>query len=72
MLFHMKWTNLISDLLQRGYTYKDIGEFVGMTGANICALQSNPRQQPRWAAGQAMILLHKKAMRRYPKIDTAA
>ena len=72
MLFVMNWTNLIRDLLQRGYKYKDIGEFVGMTGANISSLESNPRQQPRWQAGERLIALHKKTMRKYPKVDTRA
>ena len=68
----MNWTQLITDLLKRGHTYKTIGEYVGMTGENMRALQSNPRQQPRWNAGQLLIELHKKALRKYPKIDDAA
>lgn len=72
MLFCMNFPSMISDLLKRGYTYKTIGELVGMTGENIRALESNPRQQPRWQAGEHLIALHKKAMRKYPHVDTAA
>lgn len=68
----MNWTQLISDLLKRGHTYKTIGDYVSMTGENIRSLQSNPRQQPRWAAGQLLIELHKKTMRKYPRIKDAA
>lgn len=68
----MNFPSIISDLLKRGYTYKTIGEFVGMSGENIRALEANPRQQPRWRAGEHLIALHKKAMRKYPKVDTHA
>ena len=70
--FFMNFPTLISDLVARGYTYKTIGELVGMTGENIRALETNPNQQPRWRAGELLIALHKKAMRKFPKVDTHA
>ena len=60
----MNWTQLIKDLLERGHTYRTIGEAAGMTSENIRALERNVRQQPRWPAGQAIIALHKRAMRK--------
>ena len=63
---------MINNLLQRGYTYRTIGEAVGMTEGNVRAMLSNPRQQPRWAAGNKLIDLHKSVMRKHPRINTAA
>ena len=68
----MNWTETINDLLQRGYTFASIGREIGTTGAAVRAMMLNKGQQPRWSTGQKVIGLHKKAMRRYPKIDTSA
>ena len=68
----MNFTNMINDLLQRGYTYRTIGDAVGMTEGNVRAMLSNPRQQPRWAVGDKLIELHKAVMSKCPRIDAVA
>lgn len=60
----MVWSELISDLVQRGYTTTDIGSGCGVTGAAIRALIINAGQEPRWITGDRLIALHKKVMRR--------
>ena len=68
----MNWTQLIDDLRKRGETFESIGSTIGCTGAAVRAISNNPEQQPRWHTGDALIKLHSKVMRRYPKIDTHA
>lgn len=65
----MNWTDMINDLLQRGYTFKSIGENIGMTGENVRALVRNHGQQPRWEAGNSLIKLHGKVMRRKAQVN---
>ena len=59
---------MISDLIQRGYNYREIAADIGISEGNVRALLSNPMQQPRWAVGDKLITLHKRAMRKRPKI----
>jgi len=66
------WTEIISDLLQRGYTLAAIGEHIGTTGAAVRAMAIKTGHQPRWITGNELIKLHKKVMRKYPKVDTFA
>jgi len=68
----MIWTNIISDLLQRGYTYAAIGAEIGTTGAAVQMMMRNDNHQPRWITGDKLIALHKRAMRKFPHVDTAA
>ena len=68
----MNWNLTIDELLQRGHTFASIGREIGTTGAAVRAMMLNPDQQPRWATGQRVIELHKKAMRKHPRIDTDA
>lgn len=68
----MNWMTTISELLQRGYTFESIGREIGTTGAAVRAMMRNANQQPRWSTGNKILLLHKAAMRKYPRIDTAA
>lgn len=68
----MIWADTINDLLQRGYTYAAIGNEIGTTGAAVQMMMRNKNHQPRWSTGDKLIALHKKVMRKYPKIDTAA
>ena len=68
----MNWTDTINDLLQRGYTFASIGREIGTTGAAVRAMMLNADQQPRWSTGEKILGLHKKAMRKYPKVDTHA
>jgi hypothetical protein len=72
ILIHMNWTETINDLLQRGYTFASIGREIGTTGAAVRAMMRNQGQQPRWSTGQKVIDLHKKTMRKFPRIDTTA
>ena len=64
----MNWKTTIEDLLQRGYTLASIGREIGTTGAAVRAMMLNPDQQPRWSTGEKLRALHKKVMRKYPKI----
>lgn len=68
----MNWKNTIEDLLQRGYTYASIGAEIGATGQAVRAFMDDPTRNPRWHTGDKLISLHKRVMRRCPKIDTAA
>jgi hypothetical protein len=60
----MNWTNVINDLLQRGYTFEAIGRDIGCTGAAVRAMARNSEQQPRWNTGDKLVKLHAKVMRR--------
>lgn len=66
----MEFTDMISDLLQRGYTLQKIGDAIGTTESNVRAMLTNSRQRPRWDTGDKLITLHKKTMRKYPKVNT--
>jgi hypothetical protein len=68
----MNWTNIITDLLQRGYTFAAIGEHIGTTGAAVRAMATKYGHQPRWITGDRLISLHKKVMKKYPRVDTLA
>jgi len=72
MMWGMKWKTLIEDLLKRGYTQASLGRELEITGEAVRALTINFDQEPRYKTGAALIALHKKAMRKYPKIDAAA
>ena len=68
----MNWTNLINDILQRGYTFEAIGREIGVTRGAVQAMMRNEGQQPRWHTGNKLVKLHAKVMRKYPRIDTHA
>lgn len=68
----MNWKSTIEDLLQRGHTYASIGAEIGATGQAVRAFMVDDTRNPRWHTGDKLIAMHKKAMRKYPKIDTAA
>jgi len=68
----MNWTNVITDLLQRGHTFVSIGEAINVTPAAVRAMMKNIGQQPRWHTGNALIKLHSKVMRKYQRVDTKA
>jgi len=68
----MNWTNVISDLLQRGYTFASIGRELNVTTPAVRAMMNNVGQQPRWHTGDKLLALHRKAMRKYPRINDAA
>ena len=59
----MNWKNIVEDLLKRGHTSRSLGDDIGVTGASIRALISNPRQEPRYSTGARLLELHKKTMR---------
>lgn len=68
----MDFKKIITDLQQRGYTLERIGLDIGVTAPAVRALLNNRGQQPRWVTGDKLITMHKKAMRKHPKIDTVA
>ncbi len=68
----MNWTTIISDLLKRDYTYSSIGRELDVTSAAVRALMNNVDQQPRWVTGNKLLALHRKVMRKYPRINDAA
>jgi hypothetical protein len=68
----MNWTNLIDDLLQRGHTFRSISDELGVTPAAVRAMMHNAGQQPRWNTGDRLVSLHKRMMRKYPRINTHA
>ena len=63
---------MITEMLERGETPTTIARAVDLTSANVSALMRNESQQPRWITGEKIIKLHKKIMRRYPKVDARA
>jgi len=68
----MNWKNLIDDLLQRGHTFRSISDDLGVTPAAVRAMANNAGQQPRWNTGDRLVSLHKRVMRKYPRINTHA
>lgn len=68
----MNWASMIIEMLARGQTHRSIGEHAGVTEGNVRALVTNPHQQPRWGVGESLIALHRRVIRRYPKIDELA
>ena len=68
----MNWKTIVEDLLKRGYSMASLGREIGVTGEAMRALRINLDQDPRYSTGAKLLELHKKAMRKYPKIDTAA
>lgn len=60
----MNWKKIIQDLIETGHTFNGLGRKVGITGAGVRALTINAGQSPRWETGDALIALHKKAMRK--------
>lgn len=68
----MNWTNIITEITQRGYTMADVARLVDVEPVTIQALKHGRNQQPRWVTGDRLLALHRKVMRKYPKIDTHA
>lgn len=68
----MNWTNIIDEIIQRGYTMADIARHVGVEPVTIRALKHGRNSQPRWPTGDKILALHKKMMRKYPRIDDVA
>jgi transcriptional regulator with XRE-family HTH domain len=68
----MNWKNIIDDLLQRGFTLISIADAIGLTSSAVWQLKNNSGQQPRWEAGDKLLTLHRRVMRRYPRINDAA
>ena len=68
----MNWINIIEEITQRGYTMADVARHVGVAPVTIQALKHGRNEQPRWATGDKLLALHRKLMRKYPRIDTAA
>lgn len=68
----MNWKTIVDELLKRGETYASIGREVGITSANVRMLVVNDGQQPRWPTGDKLIRMHKRLLRKYPKIDDVA
>jgi transcriptional regulator with XRE-family HTH domain len=68
----MNWKIIINDLLQRGFTLISIADAVGVTSSAVWQLKNNSGQQPRWEAGDKLLTLHRRAMRRYPSINERA
>ena len=70
---YMNWKTVITELLARGETLTSIATYVGgITPASIGALMRNPGQQPAWITGEKLLAMHKRLLRKYPRIDTTA
>lgn len=59
----MNWQNIIHDLLAAGYTQREIGESVGRGQSWVADVAAGRYDDLKWADGQALLRLHKKAMR---------
>ena len=68
----MDWYRIIGDMLQRGETLESIGLATGTSGVNIGNLMRDPTRNPRWHLGDAILAMHGRIMRSYPKVDTVA
>ena len=60
----MDFKTIITDLQSKGYTLGMIAKEIGTTRPGVSAIMHNEGQQPRWATGDKLIQLHRKAMRR--------
>lgn len=68
----MNWTQIIEDITKRGYTMANVARLIGVEPVTIQALRHGRSANPQWPTGDALIRLHKKVMRKYPKVDTVA
>ena len=64
--------SLIRDLLKRGMTEASIAAEVGQTRQNIHNILVRDTHIPNWEVGHALIAMHRKTMKKYPKIDDVA
>ncbi|SRR5574340_61464 len=63
---------MIADLVARGYTIKTLAKELGVTQKVIVEMENKTTSRGAHRAGFDLYKLHKKAMRKYPHVDTAA
>ena len=68
----MNFQTIIQDMLARGETEVSIAAEVGQTRQNINHLLLGKVKSPSWYTGDKLISMHRKTMKKYPKIDAAA
>lgn len=60
----MDWKQLITDLLQNGYTFASLAREMGVTPAAVRAMMRNANQQPRWITGNKLVSIHRSALKK--------
>ena len=70
------WTEhcpkLIADIVARGYTSKMIAKELGVTQKTIIDMEKKHLSRGAHSAGPALAALHRKVLRKYPRINDAA
>ena len=65
----MNWQHLIQELIARGWTQKQLAARIGVVQSAISELGTGKTADPKFATGQALVLLHASG-ERYPAAES--
>jgi DNA transposition AAA+ family ATPase len=60
----MDWKNTIADLQHSGLTQAQIAKEIGVGQSTVAELLSGAQKDVKWAIGNRLMALHKKALKR--------
>ena len=63
----MDWKKMINEVLETGLTKVRIAKAIGLPPPSIYDILMSRQKSIRWEVGNALILLHKNALRKHKK-----